>query len=232
MDRRRLESFEVLTFDCYGTLIDWESGILKTLKPLLKAKGAEATDEQLLELYADLEGKAEKGVWKPYREVLKEVVRGLGLRFGFFVTPQDEERLPDSIKDWEPFPDTVEALRFLKKRYKLGVLSNIDEDLFAQTRKKLGVELDLLVTAEQVRAYKPAPAHFLHAQELLCLPFTKILHVAQSLYHDVATAKVLGLSTVWVNRRKGREGAGATPPCEAAPDLEVPDLRSLAALLV
>lgn len=230
MDRRRLESFEVLTFDCYGTLIDWESGILKALRPLLKANGAKATDEQLLELYAELESKAEAGAWKPYRAVLKEVVRGLGLRFGFPVTPKDEEGLPDSLKDWEPFPDTVEALHFLKKRYRLSILSNVDKELFAATEKKLGVAFDLVVTAEEVRSYKPAPKHFLHARELLCLPFTKILHVAQSLHHDIATAKVLGLSTVWVNRRQGQ--SGATPVSDAAPDLEVPDLRSLMALLV
>lgn len=213
MDRRRLESFEVLTFDCYGTLIDWESGILKALK---------SSDETALRRYADLEADAERGPWKPYRQVLGEVSRGFGL---------PEGTLAESLKDWEPFPDTVEALRFLKRRYHLGVLSNVDKDLFALTEKKLGVEFDLVVTAEEVRSYKPAPAHFLRAQEHLSLPFTKILHVAQSLHHDVATAKVLGLSTVWVNRRKGKGGFGATPAAEASPDLEVPDLASLTRLL-
>lgn len=231
ISRRELESFEALSFDCYGTLIDWESGILAALRPVLSAHGARAGDEELLELYAAAEAAAERPPFKPYRAVLREVVVRLGQALGFAPSAAECESLPGSLARWEPFADTVAALRALKRRYKLCVVSNVDAELFAASAAKLGVELDGLVTADAVRAYKPAPDHFLRALDLLCLPANKLLHLAQSLRHDIVPARVLGLRSVWVTRRKGKTASGDSGALRASPDLEVPDLASFVALL-
>ncbi|MFQ5601487.1 MAG: haloacid dehalogenase type II [Candidatus Krumholzibacteriia bacterium] len=222
------DRFEVLTFDCYGTLVDWESGILGAVWPVLRAHGLELADGAVLERYARLERQAEAGVYRSYREVLRTVVDALATGLGF--TPSDPERLSleRSFPDWEPFPDTVEALRALGTRYALAVISNVDNDLFAITAGKLQVEFHHVITAEDSRAYKPSLDAFRNALERLAVPEDRILHVAQSLHHDIVPAKRLGLSTVWVNRRHDREGFGATPAAQAQPDLEVPNLGELA----
>ncbi len=220
--------FQLLTFDCYGTLIDWEQGILGALRPLLAAKGKLLRDEEILETYAQLEAQAERGEYRPYREILQSVVLGLGLRWGFKVSPAEAESLPNSLAEWPPFPDTVGALRRLKSRYQLAILSNTDDDLFALTAKRLEVPFDHVITAQQARSYKPSPNNFQTMLARVNLPREKILHVAQSLFHDVAPARSLGLTTVWVNRRALKPGPGATPPADARPDFEVPDLGSLA----
>ncbi len=226
------DRFALLTFDCYGTLIDWEAGILAAMKPILAAHGASMEDDRLLETYAALESDAEAGEYRPYRTILAEVVAGFGRRLGFEPSEDERRALADSVARWPAFPDTVAALRALKERYKLAIVSNVDQDLFAATARHLDVAFDHVITAGDVRAYKPAEAMFRAVFERTGMPRERILHVAQSLYHDVVPARRLGLATVWVNRRRGRPGAGATPPAEAAPDLEVPDLRSLAAHLI
>jgi 2-haloacid dehalogenase len=223
--------FTVLTFDCYGTLIDWEAGILAALKPILRSRGVSVPDRELLELYAELESQIEAEAYRPYREVLSEVVRRLGKRLGFMASRDEAESLPASLGAWEPFADTVPALRQLARRYELAVVSNVDDDLFARTAPRLGVRLHALITAEQARAYKPSLAMFRLALDRLGRPISEILHVAQSLYHDVAPARALGLATVWVNRRGRKRGAGATAPSDARPDLKVPDLATLARLI-
>ena len=219
-------SVEALTFDCYGTLIDWETGLLAALQPVLKAHGIQLSDERVLETYAELEAAAERGPYRPYREVLADVVRG----FVREPAPAEVYVLADSLGDWPAFPDTVEALAALKRRFKLGIISNIDDDLFARTARQLRVDFDEVVTAQQARAYKPSLAPFRLALERLRLPPERLVHVAQSLYHDHVPARQLGLRSVWVNRRRGRPGQGATPPAAVAPrpDLEVPDLETLA----
>jgi 2-haloacid dehalogenase len=221
------EKFEALSFDCYGTLVDWESGILGTLQPVLSAHGITLSDEKVLELYAELEGEAEADAFQPYKLILARVMEGLGARLGFSPTAIERECLISSIKNWQPFADTVPALLALKKRYKLAVISNVDDDLFAFTAKHLGVTFDWVVTAEQVGSYKPSPNNFERALEKIGLGADKILHVAQSIYHDIVPAKQLGWKTVWVNRRQGKAGFGATPPAHARPDLEVPSLDAL-----
>ncbi len=226
-----LERFRALTFDCYGTLIDWEGGILSALGPLLQDRRIECTDEELLTLYATAESTAESGAYRSYREVQRIVLGAIADRLGFILKPEELYRLSESIKDWRPFADTVDALRILKRRYRLGIVSNIDDDLFAASATRLEVPFDAVITAQQVAAYKPCPAHFETALQVLGLPREEILHVAQSLFHDIAPARSLGWKTVWVNRRKGRPGPGATPPAEAIPDLEVPDLRTLAGMV-
>jgi 2-haloacid dehalogenase len=227
-----LTRFQCLTLDCYGTLIDWETGILRALRPILSAHGAELGDQEILELYSELEAEAERGEYRPYRQVLESVVRGFRKHFGFTPSWSEIASLPNSLRDWEPFSDTVEALHQLKSRYKLAIISNVDDDLFKFTARKLAVPFDFIITAQQARSYKPSLNNFKLALERIALPPASILHVAQSLYHDVGPAQSLGLATAWVNRRSGKEGAGATKLASATPDMEVPDLRTLASLAV
>lgn len=223
-----LSQFEFLSFDCYGTLIDWESGILGYLRPLLIRKGCKVSDDEILNLYSEFEPRSQQA-YQRYREVLADIVRDFGSHYGFAASEEEGRGLADSVRDWQPFPDTVPALKALKTRYKLAVLSNIDDDLFAPTAPKLGVELDLLVTAQQVRAYKPSLRNFETLLQRLPIAKDRLLHVAQSLYHDVVPARSLGIATVWVNRRQGRP-ASATKLVEARPDLEVATVGELADL--
>jgi 2-haloacid dehalogenase len=226
------DQFELLTFDCYGTLIDWESGIFSALRPLLTAHGKSISDVELLALYGELEANAESGPYRSYREVLESVARGFGERLNFSPNDQQVRALADSIPDWQPWPDTVAALTQLGKRYKLAIISNIDDDLFATSRAKLGVAFDHVITAQQARCYKPGRAIFRLALERIALDLNRILHVGQSIYHDVLPARSFGLATVWVNRPSPRAGIGAVKPAQGRPDLEVPDLRTLANLAV
>jgi 2-haloacid dehalogenase len=221
---------EVMTFDCYGTLIDWERGILAAVQPVVGAHGLTVPDGRVLELYADLEAAAEAGPYRPYSEVLAAVVRGLGERLGFRATPAEVARLADSVGEWPAFPDTPAALAALRRRFKLAVISNVDDALFAASAERLGVDFDWVITAQQARSYKPSTRPFRMALERIGGPEERLVHVAQSLYHDHVPAKRLGLDTVWVNRRRGEPGTGATPPATAQPDLEVPDLRTLAGI--
>ncbi len=225
------EAFEVLTFDCYGTLIDWESGILAALQPLLAARAIKLDDEKLLELYGALEAQAESGDYLNYQTILKTVVRGIGARLNFNPSEQELENFATSVKDWPPFADTVSALQALKKKYQLAIISNIDDDLFAFSKAHLGVPFDWVITAEQARSYKPSFNNFQQAFQRIGKSKDKILHVAQSIFHDIIPAKQLGLATVWVNRRHGKAGAGATKPAPGEADLEVKDLQSLARMM-
>ena len=222
---------EVLTFDCYGTLIDWESGILNAVRPVLRQHSLEVSDEHLLELFAELESSAEADTYRPYTEILASVMRGLGRRLGFTATSADAAALAESVGDWPAFPDSSRALMALKRKFKLAIISNTDDELFAASNRHLGVEFDWIITAQQARSYKPAINNFRVAFERIGLPTERLLHVAQSLFHDHVPARLLGLDTVWVNRRHGRPGPGATPPASAQPTLEVPDMRTLAELL-
>ncbi|HZW08864.1 MAG TPA: haloacid dehalogenase type II [Phycisphaerales bacterium] len=231
--------YQVLTFDCYGTLIDWEAGMLDALRALLGRHGVPSPgDEELLALHAALEPAAQAGEYRPYRDVLADVTRSLAGSLGVRLAAGEEHTLADSIPRWPAFRDTPKALARLARAYDLAILSNIDRDLFERTRPKLidGHDFDFaaVITAEDTRSYKPAIGHFWHAIQALGVPGARILHVAQSLYHDVVPAQSMGISTVWVNRRAGRPGGGATPrpASDVEPDLEVPDLRSLAAALL
>lgn len=224
--------FRFLTFDCYGTLIDWEAGIFSALRPVLAAHGKVVPDARLLELYGELEVEAEKPPFRPYKDVLQEVVRGFGQKLGFTPTDEEARSLPASLASWPPFPDTVATLRRLKKRYRLAILSNVDDDLFAATARKLEIDFDYVITAQQAGAYKPSLKMFKLAESRLGVPPSQWLHVGQSIYHDVLPAQFLGVSTVWVNRPSPRAGIGAVKAAEGTPDLEVPDLKTLADLAV
>jgi 2-haloacid dehalogenase len=225
------DDVEALTFDCYGTLVDWERGIVEALAPILAAHGiADDGEDALLERFARLESGIQAGPFLDYREVLARVARGYGAELGFRPSEGEVAGFAASVPSWPPFADTVDALRALATRYRLAVVSNVDDDLFSGTARRLGVTFDYVVTAQQVRGYKPGRAHFDEVLRRLQLPRERVLHVAQSLFHDIAPAKALGFSCVWVNRRAGRPGGGATAPAAAAPDLEVPDLATLVAL--
>ena len=219
--------FEILTFDCYGTLIDWEAGLLPALHRILSAHGKDIDDATLLKLYGDFEQRSEQGPFRPYREVLQSVVRQFGAELGFTPTAEEMRSLPDSLPTWKPWPDTVAALRQLKTRFRLAILSNVDDDLFAGTRPQLGVEFDEVITAQQAQAYKPSLKLFELALSRVNAPAHRVLHVGQSIYHDVIPAQALGLATVWVNRPSARPGVGAVKAAEAKPDLTVVSLADL-----
>lgn len=225
-----LARFKILTFDCYGTMIDWETGIFSALRPILGAHNKNIADSALLELYSELELRAEQGEYLRYRDVLQSVVRGFGERLGFSPTDTEVRSLPESLSNWQPFPDTVDALRKLKSRYQLAVMSNVDDDLFASTAPKLGVVFDHVITAQQARCYKPGMRIFKLAADRIGVCREQWLHVGQSVYHDVIPAQSLGIATVWVNRSSPRPGAGAAKAAAGKPDLEVPNLKTLAKL--
>jgi 2-haloacid dehalogenase len=222
-----LNQFDTLTFDCYGTLIDWETGILAALHRILSAHGKIVDDATLLQLYGDFEQLSEEGEFRPYKEVLQSVVRRFGVQLGFMPSAAEAKSLPDSLANWEPWPDTVPTLQRLKSRFRLAIISNVDDDLFAATRVKLGVDFDAVITAQQAQAYKPSLKMFELALSRLGTPANRILHIGQSIFHDVVPAQKLGLSTVWVNRPSARAGVGAVKAAQATPDWEVPTLSTL-----
>jgi 2-haloacid dehalogenase len=218
-----LARFEVLTFDCYGTLIDWETGLLDALHAI---RDWRVPDETLLERFAAHEAAAEAGEYLPYREVLRRTLRGIAGDLRVQVAAADADRFASSVAGWPPFDDSAEALRRLAARYRLGVLTNCDEDLFEASRRRLGVRFDWVITAERVRSYKPRTAHFETALAEIRRDPSRILHVAQSLFHDHVPARAMGLATAWIDRRRGRTGTGATPEAEAQPDLVFPSMEA------
>ncbi len=228
-------AFDAVTFDCYGTLIDWETGVLSILRPWATETGVEAKDDPLLSAFAHGQRAAQRRrpVW-PYPRVVADAFRHVGESLGVTVSDDWRQRLARSIGDWPSFPDTVEALACLKERYRLGVLSNVDNASFARTHGHLGNIMDLIVTAEDVGAYKPDPAHFERAVSLFLdwgVPRDRVLHAAQSRFHDVAPCRALGLSCVHVDRRHGKTARGLTVPATNEADWSVHGLAELVAFL-
>jgi 2-haloacid dehalogenase len=187
-------------------------------------------DDELLERYARHEAVLESGPYQSYRGVLAGSLGGVADELGIEVTSEELAAFGESVRTWPAFADSTDALQRLAGRYRLGVITNCDEDLFATSAARLGMAFDWVITAEQVQDYKPNIAPFVMALKVIDVPKERVLHVAQSLYHDHVPAKELGMTTAWVNRRHDRPGSGATPPAEATPDLEVPDLATLADL--
>ncbi len=228
-----LGAFDALTFDCYGTLIDWERGILAGMRPVLAAhRGPEQTDDELLERYARHEAELESGPYLAYREVIARSLAGVCEELDVAPGAEELARFGGSVGEWPAFPDSPAALARLHTRYRLGVLTNCDDDLFAASARRLGVEFDWVVTAQQAHGYKPREENFHLLLATLGLPRERVLHVAQSLFHDHVPAQRLGFSSVWIDRRGDRDGTGATPPAEAHPDLTFPDMASFAAAAV
>jgi 2-haloacid dehalogenase len=220
---------DALTFDCYGTLIDWETGLTDAFRPVLAAHGVRMDAEDVLARFARHEATAEAGEYLRYTDVLAAGLRGVADELGFTPDADEVATFSRSVEAWPAFADSANALARLKRRFRLGVITNCDDDLFAASNRRLGVEFDWVVTAQQVGAYKPSEANFHVAFERIGLPRDRIVHVAQSLFHDHVPAKRLGLTTVWIDRRHDRPGSGATPPAEASPDARYPDMASFAA---
>ena len=223
-------SVRALTFDCYGTLIDWEAGISLALGGILAAHGSRPSTDDLLAAYASSETELEAGDYLPYREVLRGAGREVCVRFGVDPTDPELEAFAASVADWPAFGDSREALDRLRGRYRLGVITNCDDDLFAASSARLGDPFEVVVTAQQARGYKPGLRGFELAMERIGEPHDRVVHVAQSLYHDHVPAARLGLRSVWIDRRRGRKGFGATPAATARPTLTLPDMASLAEL--
>lgn len=221
------DAFDALTFDCYGTLIDWETGILNGLKAALGSGIEGESDAQLLARFAHHEHAAEVP-YKNYREVLGLTSHMLAGELGLEISPEQEAQFGASVLDWPAFPDSHDALVSLQERYKLVVITNCDDDLFAASAARLGITFDEVITAAQVGSYKPniENFHFAHEkiQRTLGIPKDRILHVAQSLFHDHAPAKSIGMTTVHIKRR----GNGAAPQASATPDAVFPDMKSFA----
>ncbi|MBX3071420.1 MAG: haloacid dehalogenase type II [Thermomicrobiales bacterium] len=219
-------AFDALTFDCYGTLIDWESGMLAAMRAAMPGT-ASIGDDLLLETF----GRYETGAQHPYqkyRDVLASTLRSVSSELGIAVSAGAVERFSASVGDWPAFPDSSGALRRLKARYKLGVITNCDTDLFAMSNRRLGVEFDWIITAEMAGSYKPDIHNFNVAFATISVPRERILHVAQSLFHDHEPAKSLGMTTVWIDRRHERSGFGATPPASVEPDARFISMEAFA----
>ncbi len=238
MGPERLRDFKVLTFDCYGTLIDWETGILNELKPWAARHGLTLDDEPLLGAFAEEEAACERQTPKKlYPQLLESVLERLAERWSVALDEGEAAEFGRSVGRWPAFPDSSEALVYLQQHYKLVILSNVDRDSFALSESRLGIKFDRVITAQDVGSYKPDARNFVYMledlQRTLGTGPEVILHTAQSLFHDVVPAKVAGLKTMWINRRRGSDGWGATPPVEgegATPDLEVAGMAELVAL--
>lgn len=217
--------FDILTFDCYGTLIDWEEGIGAAFDRLAREQGRSVDRRRALELYARIEAIVEREAYRSYRQVMDLSAARVAARLDLPIPAERSDFLSHSLQRWRPFPDTVDALRSLARAgYRLGILSNVDDDLLAASLRQLLVDFELLVTAEQVGSYKPSHGHFLEAGRRL--GSARWLHVAQSWFHDVRPAIELGLQVVWINRR-------AEPtPAEPGPAAQFRDLAAFAAELV
>lgn len=220
MERR----YEIVTFDCYGTLIDWENGIANAFLAAAREDGIDLHREEVLRAYEQIEPEVERERYRFYADVLTETATRVARALGWPLAWERGTFLVSSLPYWKPFADTNAALARLRTAgYGLGILSNVDDELLAATRRHFTVEFDLIVTAQQVRSYKPAPGHFLTAKQRI--GDATWLHAAQSNYHDIVPANALGIATAWVNRR------GDAPLPGGTPSFEVRDLAGLAGLL-
>lgn len=201
--------YDVITFDCYGTLIDWESGIARAFCEAAEAAGRSIPPADAIRAHAEVEPRVQAEEYRPYREVLAETAIRVAARIGWEISREEAEFLPASLPSWEPFPDTNPALRRLADSgVTLGILSNVDDALLSASLRHFPVGFDVLVTAEQVRSYKPNRGHFLAARERL--EGRRWLHAAQSSFHDVAPAVALGIPVAWVNRKRETAGRGGS----------------------
>jgi len=210
----KLGDFSALTFDCYGTLIDWEAGILANLAPLIARSGGDLGNDAVLETFARHEAAQEAETPDMIYSRLLTVVHGrIAAEWGVLADAAEAARFGASVPDWPAFPDTAEALRYLKQHFKLGILSNVDRESFKGSNKRLGVSFDWIMTAEDIGSYKPSPRNFEYMIETLGsdgVDKGKILHTAESLFHDHVPANRFGLASCWIFRRHDKDGFGAT----------------------
>ena len=228
MPRSTTTRVEVLTFDCYGTLIDWEAGIAAGLGAVTRAHGVDVPDEEMLTTLRRARGGLEAGPYLRYREVLARACRGVCADLGIEPTDDEVDAFAGSVGEWPAFPDSAAALAAWRRAS--GSASSRTATTTCSRRRTAASAstFDWIVTAQQAGSYKPNQRNFELAFERIGRPRDRILHVAQSLFHDHVPAKELGLRSVWINRRAGREGSGATPPAEARPDATFPDMASFA----
>jgi 2-haloacid dehalogenase len=217
----KLTDFKALTFDCYGTLIDWESGMVAALKPLTGKASRNLTRDNILETHARHEASQQvQTPAKPYRDLLATVYRRLAEEWGVVTSWSECVAYGRSVRNWPVFADTVESLRYLKLHYKLAILSNVDNESFSFSNEKLGVDFDAVYTAEDCGSYKPSLRNFdymLAKIKTLGIEKSEILHTAESLFHDHGPANELGLTSCWIHRRHGQEGSGATAALATTP---------------
>jgi 2-haloalkanoic acid dehalogenase type II len=214
--------YDVITFDCYGTLIDWEAGISAAFAKAAAADGRELDRAQLLKAYAEVEPAVEAETYRPYRDVLTETARRVAERLGWPLSPARAVFLPESLPEWRPFPDTNPALeRLAAAGYRLGILSNVDDDLLAGTRRHFTVTFETIVTAQQVGSYKPAHGHFTAARQRL--GGERWLHAAQSYFHDVIPARALAIPVAWINRKHQTASDGGSADREFSTLTELAD---------
>ncbi|OBQ95914.1 haloacid dehalogenase type II [Mesorhizobium sp. AA23] len=210
----KLTDFKALTFDCYGTLIDWESGMIEGLKPLTERAGRRLSRDDILEAHARHESSQQKGTpARRYRDLLPIVYKRLAEEWGVVATAEECTAYGESVKDWPAFADSAEALRYLKQHYKLIILSNVDNKSFSFSNKKLGVDFDAIYTAEDIGSYKPSARNFDYMLEKLAtigVEKSQVLHTAESMFHDHAPANRVGLASCWIYRRHADQGFGAT----------------------
>ena len=231
----KITQFDALSFDCYGTLIDWEAGITAVLTPWARSRGLELGSEALLAAYGAHQARAEaEDPQALYPDILARSLTALGHELEAEVTVEDAQRLAVSVPDWPAFGDSHAALLSLAGHFKLIILSNVDRESFAGSNRRLGVNFDSILTAQDIGSYKPSPRNFaalLAEARRLGVADGGLLHVAQSLFHDHVPAKEAGLPTVWINRRHDRPGWGATPapPADVIPDWEFPTMAAFAA---
>jgi 2-haloacid dehalogenase len=212
----RLSDFSLLSFDCYGTLINWETGILEAVSPLLVRLGpAGPTSDQLLAAFARHESALEAETPSaPYPEILGRVYQAIGREWGVEVSHDEARSFGASVPRWPSFADSIEALQYLKRHYRLAILSNVDRAGFAASNARLKVEFDYIFTAEDIGSYKPSLRNFyfmIRAVEQDGIRRSDVLHTAQSFFHDHVPANQVGLASAWINRRSGRDAGGATP---------------------
>ncbi|MEZ5774543.1 MAG: haloacid dehalogenase type II [Hyphomicrobiaceae bacterium] len=232
----KLTDFEALTFDCYGTLIDWETGIWNALQPLVTQTGRQIGREEALVEFSEHESAQEHDTPSlRYDQLLSATHARMARAYGVRVIADMNIRFGGSVPDWPAFTDSAEALAYLKRHYKLVILSNVDRTSFASSNKKLGVTFDAIYTAEDIGSYKPDAANFdylvRHMASDLGVAKDRILHTAQSLFHDHVPAEAAGLARCWINRRgeKGL-GSGATKAVARMPKVhfEFPTLAAMA----
>ena len=219
--------FKLISFDCYGTLIDWKKSLMDIMTPFLQRHNLDLSVDQLFDLFFKADQKNTSEDYRPYHDILIAIMDEMGKELNIDLKQAERTCLVDRFGDWTAFPDTSDALQKLQKKYKLAIISNVDDELFDMTKRCLGVRFDNIITAKQVGSYKPSKNNFIKALEKFGLPSEQVLHVAQSIYHDIVPTNALGWKNVWVNRYNEPE---RTDPVEI-PGLEVPDLASLARII-
>ena len=220
------DRYKWLSFDCYGTLVDWETGISDAVAGIFGQHRVRKSKDEILALFAAAEPRVQSsGEFLDYRRVLRDVMQMMAWEAGIRLSAVEAEALPGSLPRWPIFSEAPGALERLQSRYRLAIISNVDDDLFQWSEQALGIKFDAVITSQQARNYKPNLRSFELAQERMAVESDRWLHVGESLYHDIGPANALGIDSAWVKRP---DRGGGTRPTGAVPSLEVPDLAALA----